>query len=404
MGNNNLESKNGETPEPKPKASAFSLSPEPVVFGTPEEDPHKFEAAPEREGNGESAPVAPAFEDLGELPTTYHEDVLFLVARDPRWLFSYWDFDWARYPSQSMRGGSRQFFLKIYTGSGAEESVVEIKPEARNWYVPVNSGGSAHFAEIGFYNTQGEWEGVVRSAIVMTPAEEVAHEEAAAFATLPAHLTFEQMLDLLKDRMAEGESLIAALARVAGEGQVEFRAGAAPTWTEDQKRLLAALLGDTLVDKLGLGSDELDQLLRKQLSEKLQGDLSSLGLSSAGFAPGGHSLFSGIGASWSAQPFSIHAERGFYMHVNAEIIFYGGTHPDAAVTVDGKPIQLSADGTFRYHFTLPDGDFAIPIVARSPDGVEQRSATLSFVRSTEKSGKVDDTGQPGDLGPLIGRK
>ncbi|HEV7868686.1 MAG TPA: hypothetical protein VGO90_13450, partial [Chthoniobacteraceae bacterium] len=76
----------------------------------------------------------------------------------------------------------------------------------------------------------------------------------------------------------------------------------------------------------------------------------------------------------------------------------------AKVTVDGQPIQLGADGTFRYHFTLPDGDFAIPIVARSPDGVEQRSATLSFVRGTEKVGKVDDTGQPGDLGPLIGRK
>ena len=48
------------------------------------------------------------------------------------------------------------------------------------------------------------------------------------------------------------------------------------------------------------------------------------------------------------------------MHVNAEIIFYGGTHPDATVTVNGQRIALQADGTFRYHFTLPDGDFNIP--------------------------------------------
>jgi hypothetical protein len=100
----------------------------------------------------------------------------------------------------------------------------------------------------------------------------------------------------------------------------------------------------------------------------------------------------------------VKTERGFYMHVNAEIIFYGGTHPDATVTVDGKPITLKPDGSFRYHFTLPDGDFHIPIIATSPDKVEQRSATLSFVRGTLRVGDVGATGQPPELNPLIGRK
>ncbi len=119
------------------------------------------------------------------------------------------------------------------------------------------------------------------------------------------------------------------------------------------------------------------------------------------FAPGTSSLYSGIGASWSAQPFS---QREFFMHVNAEVIFYGGTDPNATVWIDGKEIKLNPDGTFRYHFKLPDGEFAIPIVAQSPDKVEQRSATLSFVRGTAKVGKVDDTAQPAELSPLIGQK
>ena len=92
------------------------------------------------------------------------------------------------------------------------------------------------------------------------------------------------------------------------------------------------------------------------------------------------------------------------MHVNAEIIFYGGTHPDATVWVDGQEIKLAPDGTFRYHFKLPDGDFAIPIVAQSPDKVERRSATLSFVRGTSRVGDVGATGQPAELSPLIGKK
>lgn len=87
-------------------------------------------------------------------------------------------------------------------------------------------------------------------------------------------------------------------------------------------------------------------------------------------------------------------QREFFMHVNAEVIFYGGTDPRAKVTIDGKPIELNPDGTFRYHFIFPDGTYEIPIVATSPDGAETRSAVLRFERGTQKTGKVDDTAQP----------
>ncbi len=100
---------------------------------------------------------------------------------------------------------------------------------------------------------------------------------------------------------------------------------------------------------------------------------------------------------------SLGLERDFYMNVNAEVIFYGGTDPRAKVTIDGKPITLSADGTFRYHFVFPNSDYEIPIVAESPDGVETRSATLRFSRSTQKAGVVTDTAQP-PLGAPMGQK
>ena len=399
---------NGKAGETK-KGTSFQVSSDPVVHGETdavvEGDSHKFEVAP---GSIESTP-APVYEDLGELPGSYNQDTLFLTARDPRWLFTYWDFDWGQYSPSAMRGGIRQFFLKITTAGGVQEALVEINPEARNWYVPVSQPGVEYFAEIGFFDKTGGWHKIVHSAPTSTPADGLDQDAAAAFATVPAHLTFERLLELVKEKMMEGESLINALARIAGEGRLEFRAGKAPTWSDDQKRLLATLLGDALIEKIGLGSEEIDQLLRKQLHEKLFSESASgLSLGAAGLveslAPGPHSLFSGIGASWSAQPFSIRRERGFYMHVNAEIIFYGGTHPDATVWIDGEEIKLSPDGSFRYHYTLPDGDFAIPIIARSPDKVEQRSATLSFVRGTYKSGKVDDTAQPPELAPLIGKK
>ena len=91
------------------------------------------------------------------------------------------------------------------------------------------------------------------------------------------------------------------------------------------------------------------------------------------------------------------------MHVNAEVIFYGGTHPDAKVTIDGKPVALSPDGTFRHHFVFPDGEFEIPIVATSPDGVETRRAVLRFERATGREGDVGSTSQPPFAAPM-GRK
>jgi hypothetical protein len=387
-----------------PRKGSFQVSSEPVVPSEADQSAHKFEVGSE-EGQ---APVAqsPAYEDLGQLPSSYQEETLYLVARDPRWLFSYWDFNFWQYRASDMRHGIAQFFLKVSRPQYGEEATIEIKPEARNWYVTVNNPDSDYVSEIGYFDRNGEWTAILRSNVAHTPPDALAPEAEADFATVPAHLTFERLLDLVQERMAEGETLIAALARVAGEGRVQFRPGMAPTWTDEQKRVLAALLGDSLIDRLGLGSEEIDQILRKQLQQKLHSEAASgLSLQLLGeLGPSTQSLFSGIGASWSAQPFSVRAERGFFMHVNAEIIFYGGTHPDATVTINGERIQLTPDGMFRYHFTLPDGDFEIPVVATSPDQAEQRSATLTFKRGTQRVGDVGATNQPEELDPLIGKK
>ncbi|MFA7343616.1 MAG: DUF4912 domain-containing protein [Terrimicrobiaceae bacterium] len=88
------------------------------------------------------------------------------------------------------------------------------------------------------------------------------------------------------------------------------------------------------------------------------------------------------------------AQREFFMHVNAEVIFYGGTDPRAKVEIGGKPVDLASDGSFRYHFVFPDGNYEIPITATSPDGVETRSATLRFERTTARAGDVGHTAQP----------
>ena len=110
-----------------------------------------------------------------------------------------------------------------------------------------------------------------------------------------------------------------------------------------------------------------------------------------------HAETSSWGGSENAGSF---ARREFFLHVNAEVIFYGGTDPRARVTIDGKPVELAPDGSFRFHFVFPDGNYEIPITATSPDGLETRSATLKFERGTIRSGDVGQTAQPSLAAPM----
>ncbi len=111
-------------------------------------------------------------------------------------------------------------------------------------------------------------------------------------------------------------------------------------------------------------------------------------------------------SSWSGASETLSSpgfQRKFFLHVNAEVIFYGGTDPLAKVTIDGQPVTLNPDGTFRHHFVFPDGTYEIPIVATSPDGVETRSATLRLERQTGRQGDVGHTAQPPLGSPMGGR-
>jgi hypothetical protein len=53
------------------------------------------------------------------------------------------------------------------------------------------------------------------------------------------------------------------------------------------------------------------------------------------------------------------AERknDFWFNVNAELVVYGATEPDATVTIGGRMIKLRPDGSFSYRFALPDGAY-----------------------------------------------
>lgn len=77
-------------------------------------------------------------------------------------------------------------------------------------------------------------------------------------------------------------------------------------------------------------------------------------------------------------------DRHFWFELNCELIVYGATVPDAAVTVNGQKIRLRPDGTFTLRYALPDGNIRLEAQAVSPDKVEKRRIIPEVTRQTQR--------------------
>jgi len=86
----------------------------------------------------------------------------------------------------------------------------------------------------------------------------------------------------------------------------------------------------------------------------------------------------GVGADASS---SHRSELTF--DVEAELVVYGRTKPDAHVSLAGQPVRLREDGTFAVRKSMPDKRQVLPIVAGSRDGLEQRTIILAIERNTK---------------------
>ncbi|MBI4714664.1 MAG: DUF4912 domain-containing protein, partial [Nitrospirae bacterium] len=134
--------------------------------------------------------------------------------------------------------------------------------------------------------------------------------------------------------------------------------------SEEEFRKLFAVSGGHSV---GLSTAEMMALME----ERFRGEISSPGV----WSPGAWSLFSPAGIP--------EKRRGFWFWVDTELIVYGATEPDAAVTFQGKPVPLKPDGTFTLRFALPDGVQVMPIRAVSADQAEERVITPIVSRETK---------------------
>jgi hypothetical protein len=123
---------------------------------------------------------------------------------------------------------------------------------------------------------------------------------------------------------------------------------------------------------MGRSSAELGMLLRERLrSDWASGMLASMG-SGELMRPRGEE------------------QKGFWFVLDAELLVYGATEPDAVVTIQGRPVKLRPDGTFSLRFQLPDGTQVIDATAISADGAFRKTITPTVRRETRATESIEN--------------
>jgi hypothetical protein len=301
---------------------------------------------PEREPGPGPAAAAGQIEAQGAgLPESYGTRTLLLSAREPHWLYAHWDIAPQEQRQYSALAVGQRLVLRVYEGeiSGRPAAEAELHPGARHWPVHVPHAGTRYVADLGCYLPGGLWKSLAISEVVATPPEAVSADQRVRFAT--------------------SERTFAAAASPASRpGRLSWPTGH-PAAAQSEAPLWPALLPPAAWEGAAF---------EQAMAEAgLLGDGTVEDVPSAG---GQSSLAAAAGAGQEPP-------KEFWLNVDAEIVLYGATEPDAMVTIAGEPIRLRPDGSFSCRFALPDGHFDVLVDAVSP-GNDQRQVRLRFSRLT----------------------
>ncbi|MGC8888143.1 MAG: DUF4912 domain-containing protein [Verrucomicrobiia bacterium] len=333
----------GDTPAvstPQGAGLKYALGPEPVKNHIPKEESY-------------------------ELPESYGTGKLFLTARDPFWIYAAWDFSTAKIKQYNKLSSRGRMTLRVYLNevSGKPQSEIDVYPNSRDWFIRVYVPGQTYIVALGYYDKNGVFNQVTVSEPVRTP-NLIVPQPQALFELKPEQAAEQLQQPIPAGQMSEPSRLFAAQA----ETQPAKKTGTdLPITSEEQRELFSLVYtgvqrGSVELVKAEKGKPEVARFVAAPTGQPIQPSQLQIGISS----PRGEAK----------------AERKFWFNIQAELIVYGATEPDAVVTVANEQIKLRPDGTFTLRFALPDGFYKLSASAVSKSADQRRSVNLEFSRRT----------------------
>lgn len=307
---------------------------------------------------------------LADLPDGYGESRIVLMPRDPRWAYTYWDTP-REHKEDLRRQGGQNLALRLYDVTDVDlehqnpHSVQQYDCEemARDWYLPIPVSDRDYLCEIGYLTPDGRWLLLARSNVIRIPP------------VFPSDWTEDHSMTVGWDEDLRGKTLMTLThpSQRTGDDYPIHEDIFDLAQSSEAQRVAGSLFGSMHHVP---GSMVPQQVVSSYVFPSGMGMVPTI----SGMVPNVSGLtMSGVGFSASMPPIG---PRKFWLVADAELIVYGATEPDASVTIGGKPIQLSEDGTFRFQMSFQDGEIDYPIMAVAVDGEQARSVHMHFERET----------------------
>ncbi len=334
-----------------------------------------------------------------QLPSRYQETYLTLIARDPYWIYAYWEISPQSIEAMKRKMGDKisqsSYVLRMYelslvdfNGHNANHWFdIEVGLHAANWYINLCCDHVTYCSEMGLRTPEGEFFPLTRSNVVTTPRANLSGRGDLIWMEVKANHKNNAFVHVA------GSSKRSGLSHRSKENLIKprrkiFLSEADIRWYYSQispflKNILPKLLGKkgskspelkggnyTLEDTEGLSENILRQV-RSRYWKIFKG-------ASEEFVAGEGASERMLGASEREE---VVLRRGFFFELATELIVYGRTEPDARVHWGARKIPLNPEGTFSLRMALPDGNIPLDFLAESKDQLEKRRITTAVERT-----------------------
>lgn len=334
--------------------------------------------------------MSPTNIDSIDLPVLGPRTRCVLMARDPEFIYAYWDYtqadlDRARGELKFEAEGS-QLVLRIYDitliefdGSNANYTWdLDVGFSTKKWYVHVWQDNADYCAELGIRTSENRFIALARSNAVHTPARSMSprndliwqeirsRKESQPYVREAINKRYHSFVQKRLKRKAID-------AKKAHGGRIYYL-------TAHDIRAYYRTLFSTVSNK-GRGRRAcLEDIIRMRgiVWEKVNPLLLNFAFMAPGASEG--KLINQAGASESLFQAQSQAQasegrlskREFFFEIWTELLVYGRTESDAKVSLNQKEVKLNPDGTFSLRYALGDGEIPLKFIAESADGRQQR--------------------------------
>lgn len=262
-----------------------------------------------------------------DLPRSYGRDRLVLLVRDPYWLHCYWE-------------------ISAQTNRQAEAALGVDWATARRALRLVGVGGSEGTSSA---------ESIIKDIFLPDESHNWYIDVPNSGSNYQVEIGF---------KTQGGRFYSMARSNAVATPRTELGSAPSQNWTEQDAKSADKLFAlSTGLNGHG-NSAEVRQFFEERMG-RVPGSPTLTSLGSGGF---GH----------------LGKERQFFFNIDADLVVYGSTEPNARVTFQGEPVTLRPDGSFSLRFRLADGRHILPALAVSATGMEERTIVLAVERNTKQ--------------------